>query len=90
MAAQRKIAASSTFVVPASPKAGPRLASQGDLGGLNPALAAQRLQLESHFAADEVAIDRYSGPARLAIILGGSTALWAIIAAGAWRLLSGI
>lgn len=90
MAAQRKLADASTFVAPASSKVGPRLAGQGDLGGLNPTLAAQRLQLEAFFTAEEAPVDRYSGPARLAIILGGSAALWTVIAAGAWRLLSAL
>lgn len=90
MAARRKLADASIFVAPAPSKGGPRLAGQGDLGGLNPALAAQRLQLETFFATEDAPVERYSGPARLAIILGGSAALWAVIAAGAWRLLSAL
>ena len=90
MAARRKFADAPTSVAPVSSKGGPRLAGRGDLGALNPALAAQRLQLETFFAAEEAPVERYSGPARLAIILGGSAALWAVIVAGAWRLLSAL
>jgi hypothetical protein len=53
---------------------------------VNHALAAQRLHLEAIFTPEKPEVSRYPGALRLAIILGGSTCLWAI-AAGAVHLL---
>jgi hypothetical protein len=68
----------------------PRLADDSDCGGMNPSLSAQRQQLNSFAASDEPQVERYSGPLRLAIIIGGSAGLWAMAAAGALRLLAAL
>lgn len=57
-------------------------------GGLNPALAAQRRRLESLLVSDDPVAARYPGVVRLAIVVGGTSALWAMAAAGAWRLIT--
>jgi hypothetical protein len=86
MAAQRKYEPFTVPAASASAPSRPRLADGGDLGGMNPSLAAQRSKLEAFVVDDEPAVTRYSGALRLAIILGGSAALWAAAAAGVWRL----
>jgi len=88
MVAQRKSVQTNPQTSPAiieTPRSRPAPASVDMGGGLNPALAAQRLLLETVFAADEPAVRRYPGALRLAIILGGATGLWALVA-GALRL----
>ena len=72
------------LATPAAPR--PRLADDADVGGQNPALAAQRSQLEAFLADEEPSVVRYSGAKRLAIILGGSAVLWAALAVGVARL----
>ena len=94
MAAQRKHVQDQMHPAP-TPQVGstavrPRLAGDGDVGGRNPALSAQRQQLESFLADEGPRVQRYNGALRLAIIVAGSGALWAMAAAGAWRLIAAL
>ncbi len=90
MAAQRKYAPNRTPFVAAPSRLTPRLAGDSDVGGMNPVLAAQRLQIEALLGDHEPEVVRYGGAMRLAIIVGGSGVLWAAAAAGAWRLLAAL
>ena len=94
MAAQRKyVQDQMQSAAPSRVEAGtprPRLADDGDLGGMNPALSAQRRQLEHFLAAEDPQVERYNGAMRLAIIVGGSGVWWAMAATGAWRLIAAL